>query len=474
LNGAYGARSSSAAGTRLKLDAGQSLKDLVIKLTPQAMIFGKVIDDDGEPVPGTAVWAERYSFRNGKRELRPARLGQSQADGSFVIGNLAAGAVFLSAEMRSQPLFNQIEKAAGKSSPDQFLKTYFPNALDPLGASPIEVTAGAEVRGIEIHMRRGRMYEVRGHIQNTVSNALPDQANIVIVPKTDSQDFNPIHQTYLSAKNTAFQFKDLLPGTYVIQVFNASVGTIDASGESGASTQLTGRVEVSVGDADLENVIVPIGPGVDVAGSIKTEGDPPPATNQPTPAYEVFLQPNQSRPGYGGGFARASAEGNFRMHALAPGMYRVIVNGTPDGSYLKSIRCGDQDITGKDLDLTSGAACEIAVTISPNAADISGVVRNENGDAVSGAPVQAFLGDELKHTVNTDQNGAFHLTSLAPGDYRVFAFEEIESGLSQEPSFRKDLESRAASVKLEEKSHESLDLKVISKDEIEAAAAKVR
>ena len=55
------------------------------------MIFGKVIDDDGEPVPGASIQCQRWVFINGKRQLRPLGYGSSQADGTFVIGGLAAG-----------------------------------------------------------------------------------------------------------------------------------------------------------------------------------------------------------------------------------------------------------------------------------------------------------------------------------------------------------------------------------------------
>ena len=157
-----------------------------------------------------------------------------------------------------------------------------------------------------------------------------------------------------------------------------------------------------------------------------------------------------------------------------PDVYRVNVAGAPDGSYVKAIRFGGEDITGKNLDLTYGAGGDMAVVISPNAADLSGVVRNENGEGVPGVSVQVYLADELKRTAITDQNGSYHLTSLAPGDYRIYAWEDIEPGLGQEPSFRKNFEGRAGVSKLEEKSHESVELKLISKDAIEIEAAKIR
>jgi hypothetical protein len=139
----FGARSASSAGARLKLDAGQSIKDLVIKLIPQAVIFGKVIDDDGEPVPDANIQCLRWTFINGRKRLTVSGGVQSQADGSFVVGDLTAGPAYLSADVRPNWHGGEIERAAGKSGHDGFLRTYFPNALDSSSASPVEVSAGA-------------------------------------------------------------------------------------------------------------------------------------------------------------------------------------------------------------------------------------------------------------------------------------------------------------------------------------------
>ncbi len=469
----YGARSTTSAGARLKLDAGQSMKDLVIKLAPQAMIFGKVFDDDGEPVPGASIQGQRWAFIAGKRQLRPSGSGSSQADGTFVIGGLSAGRIYLSAESRSSNNFGEIEKASGKAGREGLLKTYFPNALDVSGAAGIEVTPGVDVRGIEIHMHRGRMYEIRGRVQNSIAGPMPDGVNMFIFPKGSGRFFDGRNETYVQGGNTAFQFKNLLPGVYIIETMQAVVTTTDPSGEVKTGARLSGRIEVSIGDADIENVILPLSPGLEIAGALKTEGDPAKQSQESPPVYNVYLQSVEG-PGFGTAGGRVSDEGNFRFHGVSAGVYRANVGGIPDGSYLKSVRYGGQDMTGKDLDLTSGSGGEMQIVISSNAADISGVVRNEKGEAVPGVTIQSYLGDELKRTATTDQNGSYHLTSLAPGDYLVYSWEDIEPGLGQEPSFRKNFESRAAVAKLQEKSHETVELKLISKDDIEIEAAKIR
>src|SRR5579863_1792758 len=46
----YGARGSGRPGITLSLDPGQHVRDLLVRLTPQAVIAGRVLDEDGDPV----------------------------------------------------------------------------------------------------------------------------------------------------------------------------------------------------------------------------------------------------------------------------------------------------------------------------------------------------------------------------------------------------------------------------------------
>jgi len=475
----YGARSATMAGSRLKLDDGQSMKDLVFKLVPQAMIFGKVIDDDGEPVSGVRLQMQRWAFVNGKKQLRPGGNGNSQADGTFVIGNLTAGRYFLSADANPIRMGGVIEQEAGKTPMDGFLTTYYPNVLDVSSAAPIQVSAGAELRGVEIHLRRGRTYEVRGRVENTSGGPAPQGVNLILLPKTgDLTIFSARNTAFTQGKNLLFQFKNVLPGSYVLQTqYAQSTVTDPATGDATRTTQLTGRMEITVSDGNIENLVFPIGPGIEIAGHVITEGNPSPQPQSPAPqqSFSVSLRPPAQTVFFGPmPYGQASSEGNFRLHAVAPDIYEVSTFGNPDGTYVKAIRFAGQDVTGKTLDLTSGSGGDLEIVLSPNAADVSGVVRNENGEAVAGVSVQLFLGDELKQNHNTDQNGGFHFTSLAPGNYRIYAWEDIEPGMSQDPDFRKNFDGKSATVKLEEKGHESVEAKLIPKDAIETEAAKIR
>src|SRR5207237_5256512 len=60
LRQSYGARQYSGGGTPVLVGDGQTVKDIVFKLNPQAVITGKVLDEDGEPVANVQGRAQRY------------------------------------------------------------------------------------------------------------------------------------------------------------------------------------------------------------------------------------------------------------------------------------------------------------------------------------------------------------------------------------------------------------------------------
>ena len=65
-------------------------------------------------------------------------------------------------------------------------------------------------------------------------------------------------------------------------------------------------------------------------------------------------------------------------------------------------------------------------------------------------------------TVTTDQRGRF--TIIDPGEYKVFAWEDVEPGAYMDPEFVHPVESQGEPVTIRESSHENLQLKLIASE----------
>src|SRR6516225_7901372 len=70
----YGARGPMQPGTTLSLIRQQHMADLALKLTPQAVITGRILDDEGEPVANARVALQSYRYINGRKQLTSSPL----------------------------------------------------------------------------------------------------------------------------------------------------------------------------------------------------------------------------------------------------------------------------------------------------------------------------------------------------------------------------------------------------------------
>lgn len=455
----YGSKSTTAGATQIKLDAGQPINDLVLKLTPQGMIFGKVADEDGEPLSNFSVTAFRWIFSNGKKVLQATAGQSSQADGSFVMGNLPVGRYIVTAQSENNSY--RFDQAGSRKPMEAYFKTYFPNAADVASAAPIDVAAGAQVRGIEIRVRRGRVFEISGRFQNALGGQVLNWANLELTPKDmiglSNQRVGVTHGTAES-----FAFSNVPPGTYVIKTKATAAGGQDPRGLP-RLTNLVAHFEVTLDDRNLENLLVPLLPEVEIRGTVKGSD-----------LTKVSIQFHNSQ-GSPCGNADATPEGTFRMQAVLPDVVHVDVFGLMGNTYIQAIRFEGGDVKGKDLDLTSGRGGEMEIVLSPDGAEVTGVVRDADGKPVPGAAVQICeTVDRVGKLALADQSGKYDFKGLAPGDYRIFAWEDDGDGVVTDPDFRKSFESKAASVTLAEKAHESIDAVLVAKDAMDVEAGKIR
>lgn len=468
----YGARSNTSPGTQFNLTAGMELKDLVVKMTPQGVIAGKVMDQDGDPVV-TQVQAWRNTYLRGRKQLVPAGSGIVNNRGEYRLSNLAPGRYYISASDR-RVVSSITAERAGRSGGVQEgnITTYYPNGTDASTAAPVDVAAGGEIRGIDIRLLRAKVYTVRGKAAS--ASGVPAQVLVAFVRKEEGSAGLPVTLNGGSITQLrpggSFEFRNIVPGTYVLQVVQA-----DANGNAPAN--LTGRVEVTVADANIDNLVLPLGPGPEITGTVRLE-DGDIATLAPLLRFTLSLTETEGVP-IGSPNAQVKDDGTFRFNVVGTRKYVLNAISLPSGTYLKSARFGGQDVTHSPFDTTSGAGGTLDIVLSSKAADVSGSVQNKRGEALAGVIVtlwpktpDATLTGGARQAF-TDQNGGFEFKGLAPGDYYVAAWEELESGLATSTDFLTHFTSDASAIKLAEGAHESRDLKPVPSDKIAVEIAKL-
>jgi hypothetical protein len=439
----------------LDLASGQTLSAIAVKMTPQAVISGRVTDEYGDPYPQALVSAARWSYAGGHKQLQPARAGViTNAEGGFSIGGLEAGSYYVQAaprQMNTSPPFIQ------KGQEEAFMTTYYPGVTEASSAIAVQVSTGSAMRGVEIRIRRARAYRIRGKLTNLAPGS------VRLTPK-DNPNGNITTQIQ---PDGSFDFEGLLPGVYIVS--------------ASTSPSSMARKMVTVGDADVVDLVLQLGPGAEITGTLSVDGNAPqPQQPQQQQRPYVNLNPTDGPGGVGSGDPQAPNDGTFAIHHIPPAVYRVQVQALPPGTYVKSIRFGGQDVLKAPLDLTSGSGGEMNVVLSPNAGDIGGMVRGADGAPqralvtlwTPGLPAEGVT--DFTRSIYTGLDGQFKVSGLPPGEYRIAAWEPlVDQAVALAPDFRVMFESTAASVTLDENQHANIEAALIGRDAIESAEAKL-
>lgn len=447
----YGARGPRRLGTPLTLSPGQHTRDLVLRLTPQGVITGKIVDEDGEPVESAQIRALRYGFVRGKRQMTAPGFASTDDLGEYRVFGLEPGKYYLSATYRprNSMTVTQEQRSAADTS-EGYAPTYYPGTNDPAAATMIQLAGGAVAAGVDITLRKTRTVRIRGHVVYPAGEAPPQYAILQLMSK-DGGFSNPASRGMARRRDGAFELKDVVPGSYVLMA--------QWSSES-MSRRL--RQPIEVGSADMDNVSVVLSPALSLKGQVRVEG----TAELNLASIHVSLFPQGPIP-IGGANSQVADDGTFTLENLNADSYSVRVMGLPPAFYVKSVRMGDFDATESGLDLTSSSAGVLEILVNPNGGEIDGTVEDPHGMLASGAVV-VLVPDpkrrdrpELFQRTASDTSGRFSLKGISPGEYKLFAWEDVENGAYQDPEFLQPFENRGESVTIREGSHEDRQLKLI-------------
>jgi hypothetical protein len=290
---------------------------------------------------------------------------------------------------------------------------------------------------------------------------------MVSMGKRDAGMSMPFMGASAMVTNGDFLLTGVVPGPYYATVIVTS----------GGSGPLMTRHRVDVGEDHLEGVVITLSKGWEIAGSVKIDGASESTAPAALKSIRAVLMPNE-------GFPMNVAQGQWKddgtllFKSVTPDIYRLELAGAPPNHYVKSVRYGTQDVTDAAIDLSAAVAGPIEIVLGADGGSASGTVRTAKGDPVSGAAVtllpktQPAVRGDLFRTVYTDQTGTFQMRGIAPGEYKLMAWEELESGAEQDAQFRGAFERYAADVKVGSSATVTQSLEVISKDAVEAEKAK--
>jgi hypothetical protein len=462
VQGQYGQRRPGEPGTPIDLGDGQTADKVNFVLSRGSVISGKIVDDGGEAVAGTSVQAMRYQFVNGARRLMPFG-GEGSNDrtddqGSFRLYGLAPGDYYVSANNRMGMV---VMAGVNNTEGDTYAPTFYPGTSSVAEATRITVKAGQEMSGANFALIVARMARIRGRAINSSGQPLSN-AMLMLMPGDPGMMMMMMSgpSNAMVGPDGTFQFTNVAPGRYNLTVRPMGMAT---------STSEMANMPITVGNDDIDNLMVATGVGAIARGVVTTDdGTPPPFRAD---QVSIFPQPAEPTMAFSmSGQNRINDDFTFELTGLSD--RRLIRPNLPPatGWFLKQVLYDGTDVTDTGVDFMPGRSYDsFQIVFTQKTTDLSGAITDDRGNPVVDASVVIFPADPAKwvylsryvRTVRPDTNGRFNIKSLPPhDDYLVIAVQNLEQGQGADPEFLARAKEDAKAFSLNEGETKAVDIKL--------------
>ena len=444
----------SQPSTHVTVAGEQNVQDIALKLMPLATLSGHVLDEDGDPIARSAVAVLSYVYNQGPKQFNQAAFVQSNDLGEFVALNLPPGRYYI--RVMTLPDGNIPPHTHWTRQEEAYPLVFYPNASEAAQATAIDLAPGAHVNNVDFRLRKMPAFHIRGIVSDVTSSK--SDADDLVNAEISGSTFEAGSAVSRVQADGSFDLRGLPSGSYVLTHLRF------VPGENAYATHHT----VQVADADVNGVLLLRKPLVNISGTVTVEGTQP---------DKLDLQISLSQPNVAGG-DHIGGDGKFTITGVPPEACHLQVFNVPPGKYVKSIRFGDQEVKNGEIDLTNGGAA-LNVLLGADGGEVDGTVETASGQPAEGAevtlaPAEEYdgRGDLLKR-LRADAVGNFKIPDVAPGDYKVFAWERDSDGSSQSAEFRKPFESRSVAVTIGPKDKASIQLNLITAEDVEKERSKL-
>lgn len=472
-----GQKNSTGRGAPIVIASGQQLQGARLSMTPTAAMTGQIMDRSGQPMPGATVQLLKPQFQDGRRTMAVMKstltndLGEYRMfwvpPGQYYVNVIALpdtptpGGIPIVMNPTGQTAnrslwsnqFNIATRPVGSGLPDTeaYLPIFFPGTADESAATLVELLPGAEVRSIDIRVTPARAFRVRGVVLNGATRQPVAGAQVQLF--SVSPGSTRFFQTNADAMGM-FVIPRVPAGPYALAAITGATGRL---------------LHVELREADIDATLE-LQPLYNITGRII-------ATNPG--AFQVRLRLDYPIPNPPQLNTAPAPDGSFTFRGVPPGDFRVFVAplllpdaptppsipATLRSSYVKSMRLGGVDLLNENLRLENPPESPIEIQIATDPGSVNGRVLNSRGEPVSAATVvlvpegerRVFRAD-LNRVTASNETGQFVFESLPPGEYRMFAWENVADRAWQDPSVLKAYQEMSKVVRVSENARQTVEI----------------
>jgi uncharacterized surface anchored protein len=409
--------------TAIVTGAGLDTEHLPLRLTPDAIVSGKVLDESGEPVRHATVMFFYQDHSSGVDRIRQSRSAQTDDLGEYEMTPLRPGAYFVSAS--AQPWY----AVHPSSRPNRFTRTqdgdqltdvpaepptsvdpsldvtypvtYYPDVPNPDEAMPIPIQGGEHVAA-DIHLTPVPSLRM-------VVRVPEDAQGHVGFPQFVQPAFDGV--TYLHTNG----YQQISPG--VFEVNGIPAGRYDIRFLGGGTNQQMNAVDLTKNGEEIDGTKA--GAVSNVKFSVQLSG-------QALPSHlNVGLRSNDRMLV---ALGEIDSKGEVELHNVPAGHYEISVWGASTRYFISHLSAEGASVSGHALNIAAASNSSASLTLITGNADVSGKVTHA-GKGLAGAmvvlvPNDPELDSDLFRRDQSDLDGTFTLRGVVAGSYTLLAIEK--------------------------------------------------
>jgi len=408
----------------------ESTEGLQVTLEPLGVITGKVLDEEGQPVPGVNIIAISRQIVDGERRIKTNRTVVTDDQGAYRLWNMAPGKYYIKAAGRSGGTYLYAGDVAPRYGVNEsFNPTYFGGSTAIDSAQAINIEAGTHAEA-DLRLTLDQSYRVRGSLGN-----FTPRRTVKFELLSGDEDVGE-SRVNVNGDTGRFEIQNVMPGSYVLRA---------------TQQEARGEVRVTVTNSDVNGLVATLSPGVDIKVHTRftnTVADNPiirMTRNMPIDRIDnrvcrFSLHPTGSRSepaSASPGNRPIDTQGDGDEQVLTgvlPGTYRATVECI--GSYPRSAMLGTQDLlTHPLLSIQPGVSAEVEILATHGGGTVRGKVASEQN--LANFKILVLLIPQFKPSTGPVMNrgGQILFFGLAPGTYTAYAFSNVDEVEFRNPEF---------------------------------------
>ncbi|MEW6125491.1 MAG: carboxypeptidase regulatory-like domain-containing protein [Acidobacteriota bacterium] len=426
-------------GRPVVINAGEELTGIEIALKRGAVITGRVVDGNHQPL--IEAWLQLYKLdEKGEAQyfyINNPRMLLTDDRGEYRLYGLPAGRYKIG--LGAKPGMT----AATRYGVNLYQLTYHPDTTDVMKAEIIELGDGEEATNIDIKLsHKLKTYTASGRIIDAATGK--PVANVqyfcgLVRPTGEyggmvSPAMNP------TGRGEMF-FEGLTPGRYAAMILNTNDSETYAE-----------AAPFDIKDEDVQGLELKIYRGASISGAVVVEGTDDPQILALAQQARIWQRTKNTDPTPSIWHPRPiAADGSFKLIGLRPGKIEIGADSPFNNKRIAYVRTEHNGVEVKEFDVKAGEQITgIRIVMVYATGVIRGTVKVENGSLAENARLWAMIrraGEtKTRSMTEVDARGRFVIEGLVAGEYEILLYGDngnkpLPRGIKQTVTVTNDAET---------------------------------